>query len=70
MPWWGKSQEPKPDQPTNATTSSPAKFDPDKLPHAEKLPKGLQKIVDKADDDGSFFDNIVEGLLVPIACVH
>ncbi|KAF7551351.1 hypothetical protein G7046_g7747 [Stylonectria norvegica] len=59
MPWWSKSQDPKPDsskeEPKNAT------FDPSKLPVAEKLPKGLQKIVDKADKDESYFYGINEG---------
>lgn len=70
MPWWGKSQDTKPEQqaqdpkPSNdqkdATPLSKA-FDPNKLPDREKLPKSLQKIVDKAGQDGSFFDNVVEG---------
>lgn len=36
-------------------------FDADKLPPKQKLPKALQKIVDKSDEDGSFFDNVVDG---------
>lgn len=62
MPWWGKSEE-KPAE--EAKPAPPAKSNTtnfnDKLPAREKLPQSLQKIVDKADDDGSFFDSIVEG---------
>ena len=35
-------------------------FDPTKLPAREKLPDGLQKIVDKTDKD-DFYDDLVEG---------
>lgn len=62
MPWWGKSEE-KPAE--EAKPSAPAKSNSstfnDKLPAREKLPQSLQKIVDKADDDNSFFDTIVDG---------
>ncbi|KAI9158238.1 Mitochondrial fission process protein [Paramyrothecium foliicola] len=70
MPWWGKSQDaksepqaqdPKPSNDQKDTSPLSKAFDPDKLPDREKLPKALQKIVDKADQDGSFFDNVVEG---------
>jgi fission process protein 1 len=79
MPWWGKSQDSKPEpqqaqteaqaqhprppsNDKNAATSPLSKdFNPDKLPDREKLPKALQSIVDKADEDGGFFDKIVEG---------
>lgn len=67
MGWWGKSESPKPEQaPSPAPESQNEKpknekpFDP-KLPAVEKLPQGLQKIVDKADQDGSFFDGLTEG---------
>lgn len=67
MGWWGKSESPKPEQaPVPAPESQNEKpknekpFDP-KLPAVEKLPKGLQSIVDKADQDGSFFDGLNEG---------
>jgi fission process protein 1 len=76
MPWWGKSQDAKPEQqaaqpqalqqdptPSNDQNGAPLSktFDPDKLPDREKLPKALQKIVDKADQDESIFDDVVEG---------
>ena len=34
---------------------------PTGLPNAEKLPDGLQKIVNKADADESFYDELYEG---------
>lgn len=65
MPWWGKSSDPKPEAPQDANdksdTSQGKTFDPDRLPAREKLPVSLQKIVDMADKDNSFFDNVVEG---------
>lgn len=64
MPWWGKS-EAKPDATAtkgNDDASRKEPFDANKLPESRKLPEGLQKIVDKADQDNSFFDEIVEGL--------
>lgn len=65
MPWWGKSSEPKPEPPKEAKDSSDAPqnktFDPDRLPAREKLPASLQKIVNKADTDSRFFDEVVEG---------
>jgi fission process protein 1 len=62
MPWWSKSQDPPPEVP-KAPTNEPDKklFNPDKLPNKEKLPKGLQNIVDKAHEDESFFDKVVDG---------
>lgn len=64
MPWWGKSQEAKPEESLAkdipATGKSTA-FDPAKLPNPEKLPQKLQQLVDKADEDNSFFDNLKEG---------
>ena len=36
-------------------------FDPKKLPAPEKLPDGLQKIVDKVDKDENFYDDLVDG---------
>lgn len=63
MPWWGKSPDPKSEPPKDTKDEAHNKtFDPDKLPAREKLPASLQKIVDKADADNSFFDNIVEGV--------
>lgn len=60
MGWWGKSPEAKAEDQQRKQTQSEGAFDPT-LPKAEKLPKGLQKIVDKADKDESFFDSIKEG---------
>jgi fission process protein 1 len=61
MGWWSKSEDP-PQEPPKVTTEDAKKaFDPDKLPNREKLPKGLQTIVDKAHDDESFFDKVVDG---------
>lgn len=67
MPWWGKSSDSKESkagsQPADSTSSSgKPDFDPNALPNPQKLPKGLQKIVDKADEDGSIFDDIAEGV--------
>lgn len=67
MPWWGKSSDSKeakpesqqPTQPANSTDKGT--FDPHKLPKAERLPASLQKIVEKADDDSSFFDDVSKG---------
>ena len=62
MPWWGKSQEPKDGtESKRESQDTKSSFDPDRLPPKEKLPTALQKIVDKADEDGSFFDNVVDG---------
>ncbi|KAF4589199.1 Mitochondrial 18kDa protein [Ophiocordyceps camponoti-floridani] len=62
MPWWGKSKEEK--APETATSSQNASFDHDKLPPREKLPKGLQKIVNEADDS-DYFDDLREGYASP-----
>ncbi|KPM45329.1 hypothetical protein AK830_g1131 [Neonectria ditissima] len=59
MPWWGKSKDSAPEQQKETTKSEI--FDPSKLPAPEQLPKKLQKLVDAADEDGSFFDGISEG---------
>lgn len=64
MSWWGKPKDPKPDQAqpeANSSLQKPPSFDPDKLPEREKLPKRLQSIVDKADRDNSFFDDVIDG---------
>ncbi|KAK5987994.1 hypothetical protein PT974_12130 [Cladobotryum mycophilum] len=58
MPWFWKSQEQQPEKPKDAAVP----FDPKKLPEPEKLPKALQKLVDKAHEDESFFDNVRDGL--------
>jgi mitochondrial fission process protein 1 len=36
-------------------------FDPDKLPERHKLPTSLQNIVDKADKEENFYNELVEG---------
>lgn len=67
MPWWGKSTESKdskPDQAREPNASSQGSFDPDKLPERHKLPKGMQKIVEKADADSRFYD-LREGYAPP-----
>ncbi|KAF4126494.1 mitochondrial fission process protein 1 [Geosmithia morbida] len=65
MPWWGKSSnDDKPPKPgsESASTSGKASFDPETLPKTRKLPDGLQKIVDDADEDSSIFDDIADGV--------
>ncbi|KAI1804960.1 mitochondrial 18 KDa protein-domain-containing protein [Daldinia bambusicola] len=50
--------------PAAANTSSRSdvtEFDPNKLPAQRKLPRDLQKIVDKSDKDENVFDELVEG---------
>ncbi len=63
-PWGGGSDKP-PVAPKEspAETKAPAKepFDPKKLPDREKLPPKLQNIIDKADKDENFFDELVSG---------
>lgn len=65
MPWWGKPKEPKepkaePSPDANAEQQKQA-FDPDKLPAREKLPRRLQNIVEKSDQDSRFFDDVIDG---------
>jgi len=63
MGWWwsstGKSDGAKDTTPKK--DGAPNTFDPAKLPPVEKLPPGLQKLVDESDKDESFFDDIVGG---------
>lgn len=61
MGWWSKSQDPPQEPPKITSEDAKKKFDPDKLPTKEKLPKSLQAIVDKAHEDESFFDKVVDG---------
>ncbi|KAI0022122.1 mitochondrial 18 KDa protein-domain-containing protein [Xylariomycetidae sp. FL0641] len=58
-----KPEEKKPDDPAKKTDprNDATQFDPNRLPERRKLPKGLQKIVDKSDKDESFYDELVEG---------
>lgn len=73
--WWGNSPD-KPQPPQASPAEKPKEqakevvkdaktavksFDPDKLPNREKLPKGLQRIVDKADRDENFYNELVDG---------
>ena len=67
--WWGKRPH-KPPVGTSPQQSpletkdepkGPAAFDPHKLPEQKKLPKGLQKIIDEADEEENFYDELVEG---------
>jgi fission process protein 1 len=73
-PWSSGSDKPtgstpqdnttKPAQTTSATDDlkkAVTDFDPKKLPEREKLPKKLQKIIDKSDKEENFFDELVEG---------
>ncbi len=43
---------------TNATSANAAR---DKLPEPEKLPPALQKIIDTADKEDNFYDELWEG---------
>ena len=59
-----KTEPPKPSPAENATKDlkkAAADFDPNKLPNKEKLPPKLQKIIEKADKEENFFDEIVDG---------
>ncbi|KAK4663055.1 hypothetical protein QC763_600750 [Podospora pseudopauciseta] len=74
-PFSSSSTPSKPDQQTvhNATAETVKKvanttkdLDPStKLPEPKKLPAELQKIVDKADKDENFFDELYEGYVPP-----
>jgi fission process protein 1 len=77
MSWFGKPKEPKepkepreskeskeskPEPPADANSSQQKEpFDPDKLPPREKLPRRLQNIIDKSDQDSRFFDDVIDG---------
>ncbi|UNI13333.1 hypothetical protein JDV02_000088 [Purpureocillium takamizusanense] len=66
MPWWGKpKEEAKPDQAQEDGTPASSSLDPHKLPPRERLPKGLQTIVDKADEDGRLYEDLREGYARP-----
>lgn len=74
MSWWGKGPDKSKDAPDSAAQASPnarpdprrdaSDFDPNKLPERQKLPRGLQSIVDQSDKDDGFFDELVEGQYV------
>ncbi len=71
--WWGKGSSDKPEvSKENKTPEAPPSakvdprkdataFDPDKLPERRELPKGMQKIVETADRDDNFFEELAEG---------
>lgn len=58
MPWWGNSKD---DKAADKAQPSEPVFDAGKLPAREKLPSKLQELVNKADDDNSFFDDVKKG---------
>lgn len=74
-PWSSSSDKPsgpttpqngshKPPQTPSATEDlkkAATDLDPNKLPDREKLPPKLQKIIDKADKEENFFDELVDG---------
>jgi fission process protein 1 len=77
--WWGKSSD-KPAEPSKEVVPQVEKaveniekkvqktakeFDPNQLPPSQKLPAKLQKIMDKADKEESFYDELVEGHAPP-----
>ena len=67
--FWGKGPDKSPPaKETPAVTKNAAKddknaaeFDPEKLPERQKLPKSLQKIVDKEDKEDNFYNELVSG---------
>jgi fission process protein 1 len=74
--WWGKSPDkdkptetPKESTPVKDVVDkalgkaekTAKEFDPDHLPEGKKLPRKLQKIMDKADKEDSFYGELVEG---------
>lgn len=72
MSWWGKGSSEKDKK--DASTSVPAapttpvdpkkdatNYDPKALPARRNLPKAMQSIVDKADREDSFYDELVDG---------
>ncbi|KAH7035529.1 mitochondrial 18 KDa protein-domain-containing protein [Microdochium trichocladiopsis] len=75
MPWWGKGssdKDKKDDSSKSSTAPAPptapvnpkndaTDYDPNALPARRRLPKGMQSIVDKADREESFYDELVEG---------
>ncbi|KAK8868097.1 mitochondrial 18 KDa protein-domain-containing protein [Apiospora arundinis] len=50
---------------TRSTTADPRKdatdFDPNRLPERKQLPRGMRNLVDKADKEENFFDELVDG---------
>ncbi|KAJ1331790.1 MTP18-like protein [Microdochium nivale] len=73
MSWWGKGSSDKDKKDATSTSlpvASPTSvdpktdatdYDPKSLPARRKLSKGMQSIVDNADRDESFYDELVDG---------
>ncbi|KEY74330.1 hypothetical protein S7711_00487 [Stachybotrys chartarum IBT 7711] len=63
MPWWGKSQDAKPEQAANETKVAPQPPVPDAPSNtlSKRVPQTVQKVVDEVDKDNSVFDDIVDG---------
>lgn len=61
MPWWGKTQEKAEEVKEKVEDVTNKTFDASKLPEKKSLPQGMQKIVDRADADSRFYDDIREG---------
>lgn len=59
MGWWGKSDDPKPEQPKE--TPLKEKIDNAIQPVKEKLPKPVPQIIEKAEPKGSLFEDISDG---------
>ncbi|KAK4161014.1 mitochondrial fission process protein 1 [Cladorrhinum sp. PSN259] len=57
--------EQRPFQTPPPTTTDAKKAAADKLPEGKKLPPKLQNIVNKADNDESFYDELVDGYAPP-----
>ncbi|PHH66788.1 hypothetical protein CDD81_5920 [Ophiocordyceps australis] len=68
MGWGGSSEESKKQaqsRDTNASSQASSTFDPNRLPEKHKLPKGLQNIIEEADQDSRFFDDLKDGYAPP-----
>jgi len=75
MSWWGKgsSNKDKKDENSKSSTSVAAdstainpkndatSYDPNAVPARRRLPKDMQSIIDKSDNEDSFYDELVEG---------
>ncbi|KAL1863962.1 hypothetical protein VTK73DRAFT_6282 [Phialemonium thermophilum] len=61
----GQEADNSKDKDGSNSAKSVSEFDPNKLPERTKLPKSLQKIIDKADKDDNLYDEVVEGYAPP-----
>lgn len=63
MPWWGKSQDAKPEPAANETKVAPQPPVPDAPSNtlSKRVPQTVKKVVDEVDKDNSVFDDIVDG---------